>query len=181
MTATDSCLVGDTSAAFADQCNGDWFVLRTKPRQEKCLADSLTAMGVGHYLPLVRQVRYYGRRRVLTETPLFPGYLFLRGSLDQAYEADRTARVVQIIRVADQKRICWELKNLYLASSANAQFQPFAFLKEGTRVEVRAGPFRGLQGIITGSAGCNRLVLQIATLGQAVSLEIDGSLLDPID
>lgn len=169
-----------TPLAFEPQCAGEWFVLHVKPRQEKCVADTLDAMGTGYYLPVVKQVRYYGRRRVVIENPLFPGYLFLRGSIDDAYDADRTKRVVQVIRVVDQEHIDWELQNLYLAMSRNALLQPFPYLKMGMRVEVRSGPFRGLQGIVAGTAGSSRLLLQVRTLNQAVSLEIDGSLLDVV-
>ena len=66
---------------------GDWHVLHTKSRQEKVVAAELGAMGIAYYLPLVRQVRYYGRRKAKVAMPLFPGYLFLRGSLEQVYGA----------------------------------------------------------------------------------------------
>jgi transcription antitermination factor NusG len=49
------------------------------------------------------------------------------------------------------------------------------------RVEVRSGPFRGLQGIIEGRTPKDRMLLQVDILGQAVSVEIDGSLLDVIE
>jgi transcription antitermination factor NusG len=47
-------------------------------------------------------------------------------------------------------------------------------------VEVRAGPFRGLQGVIDSRSKLNRLILQIDMLGRAVSLEIDAALLEPV-
>ena len=165
---------------FSEARTGLWFVLHTKPQQEKILADTLNAMEVPCYLPLLSQVRYYGRRRVTIEKPLFPGYLFLRGSLEDAYEADRTRRVVQVIRVVDQEQIHWELENLFMAVSRNAPLHPYAYLKVGTLVEVRSGPFKGIQGIVAGLAGKCRLVMQVRTLNQAVSLEIDGSLLDVV-
>ena len=159
---------------------GDWHLLHTKSRQEKVVAADLAAMGIAYYLPLVRQVRYYGRRKAKVALPLFPGYVFLRGSLDHVYAADRTKRVANIITVNAQEQLDWELRNLHLALSKDAALMPFPFLKKGVRVEVRSGPFRGLQGVIEGRAAENRLVLQVDMLGRAVSLEIDGALLDPI-
>lgn len=159
---------------------GDWHLLHTKSRQEKVVAADLAAMGIAYYLPLVRQVRYYGRRKAKVALPLFPGYVFLRGSLDHVYAADRTKRVANIIAVNAQEQLDWELRNLHLALSKDAALMPFPFLKKGVRVEVRSGPFRGLQGVIEGRAAENRLVLQVDMLGRAVSLEIDGALLDPI-
>src|SRR5258708_3310597 len=79
-----------------------WRVVHTRSRQEKALAELLGARGIYHYLPLVKRVRYYGRRKQAAQMPLFPGYLFLRGSLEEAYLADRTDRVVQVIPVGDQ-------------------------------------------------------------------------------
>lgn len=178
MTTTASAESTQTPLAFRSGFAGQWFVLHSKPRQEKILAAALDAMQVGCFLPLLRQIRYYGKRRAVVEAPLFPGYVFLRGSLEDAYDADRTRRVAQVIRVADQQHIHWELENLYLAMSRSAPVQPYAYLKKGVRVEVRAGPFKGLQGIVAGTAGNCRLVLQVRTLSQAVSLEIDGSLLE---
>ena len=159
---------------------GKWHVLHTKSRQEKVVAADLAAMGIAYYLPLVRAIRYYGKRKAKVSMPLFPGYVFLRGTLEQVYAADRTKRVANIIAVNAQDQLDWELRNLHLALSKDAELTPFPFLKKGVRVEVRSGPFRGLQGVIEGRAADNRLILQVDMLGRAVSLEIDGALLDPI-
>src|SRR3954469_20570981 len=42
---------------------GDWHVLHTKSRQEKILSEDLLALEIPHYLPLVKSVRYYGKRK----------------------------------------------------------------------------------------------------------------------
>jgi transcription antitermination factor NusG len=162
------------------QATARWHLLYVKSRQEKQLSDDLSAMGIANYLPVTRQVRYYGKRKIALELPVFPGYVFLLGSLDDAYLADRTKRVVSIIRVADQDRMEWELENIRAALSCNAELAPHPFLKEGMRVEVRSGPLRGLQGVIESRARADRLILQIEMLARAVSLEIDAALLDPI-
>jgi transcription antitermination factor NusG len=169
------------SASTQSDGLGTWSVLRTRSRQEKMLSADLSAVGIEHYLPLVKRVQLYGNRKFKVELPLFPGYLFLRGSLDEVYTADRTRRVAQIIRVVDQQQLDWELRNLRLALEGTDSLDPYPYLQRGVRVEVRSGPMIGLQGLIENRIGTNRLVLQIDMLGQAVSLEIDGSLLDPID
>ncbi len=145
------------------------------------MASDLAAMGIGHFLPLVRQARYYGKRKLMTDLPLFPGYVFLRGQIEQAYAVDRTKRIAQILAVANQEQLDWELRNLHLALSRSAPLQAYTFLKRGVRVEVRSGPFRGLQGIVEDWRTRDRLALQVNMLGRAVSLEIDGALLDAIE
>jgi transcription antitermination factor NusG len=46
------------------------------------------------------------------------------------------------------------------------------------RAEVMSGPLRGLQGWVEGrDRKGNRLILKVDLLGQAVAVEVDGSLL----
>ena len=157
-----------------------WFVLHTRSRQEKAAASDLSALGVDFFLPLVRQARYYGRRKRSVELPLFSGYLFARGAQEQIYSVDRAKRLVGIIRVPIQQQLNWELRNLHLAIVNKVVLDPYPMLKKGMRVEVRSGPLRGLQGMIESRGPASRLVLQVEMLGRAVSLEVDASLLDLI-
>jgi transcriptional antiterminator RfaH len=168
---------GDRTAAP----NGSWFVLHTRSRQEKILANELSARRVSHYLPLVKRQRLYGNRKAVVEEPLFPGYVFLFGSPDEAYLADRTKRVANIIRVANQRQLEWELHNIRMALSKEAPLDPYPHLVKGIRVEVRSGPFQGLQGVVENKAKDARLILQVDVLGSAVTLEIHGAMVEPIE
>jgi transcription antitermination factor NusG len=160
---------------------GEWFVLHTKSRQEKLLAADLAARDLGVFLPLVPHQRVHGRRKVTVDLPMFPGYVFLRGNRDDTFTADRTRRIAQIISVADQLRLDWELRNIHMAMAFAAPLDPYPHLTEGIRVAVRSGPFRGLQGLIERRVRPERLILQVDMLGRGMSLEIDASLLDPIE
>jgi transcription antitermination factor NusG len=170
----------ENTPASAFSRPGDWFVLHTRSRQEKALAFDLEVRRIAYFLPLRREVHYYGNRKCIIDVPLFSSYLFIKGYAGDAYIADRTKRVANIIRCPDQQRISWELSNINLALLQNAPLALYPFLVKGTRVEVRAGPFRGLQGVIEDRIKGNRLILQVETLGRALSFEIDGSLLDVI-
>jgi transcription antitermination factor NusG len=173
----------DALAAFetVSALPGAWHLLHTRSRQEKILAESMAGRGIGVFLPLVGVCRTNGRRKTTVELPLFPGYVFLKGPLDDAYEADRTKRVAGIITVVNQEQLTWELRNLALALSARVSLDPYPYLRAGVRVEVRSGPLAGLQGVVESRTKRDRLLLQVDVLGQATSLEIDGAILDPID
>lgn len=167
---------------FDDHAVGSWFLLRTRSRQEKIIANDFAARGVAYFLPLVNTVRYYGKRKTQVELPLFPGYVFLRGTPEDAYGADRAGRLAQIIPVVDQHGLNDELRNISFALNQSVPLsEPFAMLRKGVRVEVRCGPLRGLRGVIEDRAKRSRLLLQVQTLGQYVSLELDGNMLDVID
>jgi transcription termination/antitermination protein NusG len=170
------------ASVFSAENAGNWYVLHTMSRQEKALGTDLERLSVPFFLPLVWQVRYYGKRKQTVSEPLFPGYVFVRGSIDQAYSADRTGRVANVIRVSDQATINSELHSVAIATSLRVPLDPYPFLKNGVRVRVKSGPMAGMHGVVEGRGGhWNRLVLQIQILGQAASLEIDGSLLELLE
>lgn len=173
-------MLSSTGVASVDGCMR-WYVLHTKSRQEKALASTLSAMRIECYLPLSRELRYHGGRKSFVDLPVFPSYLFVFGTKEQAYLADRTKRVARLIEVVDQKRLEWELENIRWALAHDAPLLPHPYLEEGVMVEVRYGPLRGLQGFVRQKKRNNRLVLQVEAFGRAVSLEIEESLLEPID
>lgn len=176
-------LTYDASTAFeaVAAAPGNWHLLHSKSRQEKAISEALSARGIAHYLPLVGVTRTYGGRKVGVDLPLFPGYLFLKGSRDEVFAADRTKRVANIIRVVDQAKMGWELRNLALALSSTVSLDPYAYLRVGVRVEVRSGPLMGLQGVVESRLKRDRLILQVDVLGQAMSLEIDGAILAVVE
>ena len=63
---------------------------------------------------------------------------------------------------------------------AEAEFDPWPYLAVGRRCRVASGPMRGIEGIVHRRKNMTRLVLTVHTLGQAVALEIDGGLLEPV-
>jgi transcription antitermination factor NusG len=160
---------------FSETHPHNWIVLHVKSRQEKALSQDLTALEIPHYLPLTSQRRVHGNRKVTVDAPLFPGYVFLRGPIDDTYRADRTRRVAGIIRVADQRALNVELSSLSLAIRNGVPLISHAWLKRGIRVEVVDGPLLGLRGIVEDRQSLDRVVLQVNMLGSAVSLDVDAA------
>src|SRR4051812_28467565 len=102
---------------------GTWHVLLTKSRQEKALAEDLENLKIDCYLPLIKAVRYHRNRKVTVDIPMFTGYVFLRGSVDDAYRADRTNRVARIIRVVNQEQLDAELTGIRTVTEKNARLE----------------------------------------------------------
>lgn len=158
-----------------------WQVLHTRSRQEKAVAELLDSTGVEVFLPLIRKVRYYGHRQRVAELPLFPSYVFVWGPHDSIFPAIASKRAVGAVRTSDQERLDRELLHLKLALEGKADLDPYPFLEEGRPVRVTAGPFKGIEGLVEERRSPDRLVLQIHTLGRATALEIDPSILEPLD
>src|SRR5580765_3916618 len=104
----EPCLFPDEllmSPNLQDQAPGRWWVLHTKPRTEKALAQRLRARGVSFFLPLYKDTWRQRGRRHTSYLPLFPSYVFLHGDHDARHAALATNTVVQVLTVADQDKL----------------------------------------------------------------------------
>ena len=62
----------------------NWYVVYTKPKWEKKVAEKLAQAGIECYCPLITQIKQWSDRKKKIEVPLFNSYVFV-----QLPEADR--------------------------------------------------------------------------------------------
>ena len=55
-----------------------WFVLYTKPRFEKRVANRLEQIGIEVYCPIITEVKQWKDRKKKIKTPLFKSYVFIK-------------------------------------------------------------------------------------------------------
>lgn len=156
-------------------------MLRTRSRQEKAVVRALESRGAYPYLPLIPRSRLLRGQDVVSEVPLFPGYVFLLGQPEQAYEAITMKRVCQILPVADQMQFCAELDQIRRALAGRAPLALYPFAVVGRRCRIARGPFRGIEGVVIECPRPTRLILAVDMLGQGAALEIDAGMLEPAD
>jgi transcription antitermination factor NusG len=164
-------------SAALSELGRQWYIIRTRSRQEKQLAADLEARRICCFLPLVAEVRYHGRRKARVIVPLFPGYLFIMGTREEAFTADRSDRSAQLIEVLNQERLHDELTAIVRILQTGGSLAPCDPLVRGTVVEVSAGPFKGIRGTVDMNLRDNRFVLNVDMIGKAAVLEIDRDLL----
>ena len=56
----------------------NWYVVYTKPKWEKKVAEQLKNSGIACYCPLITQVRQWSDRKKKVEVPLFSSYVFVQ-------------------------------------------------------------------------------------------------------
>lgn len=157
-----------------------WWVAYARSRQEKALARHLLGREVGFYLPQAeKQVRRAGRTFV-SSLPLFPGYLFFRGTPEARREALRSNLIVEVLPVLDQERLQEELESLWRLQLSGAPLVPHPYLEVGDEVEIVDGPFRGWTGKVLREKGRLRLVVSVTFLRQSVAAELDREVLAPL-
>lgn len=174
-------LAGSAGCPTIDTFAGRWWVLHTRARNEKAVATDLQRHQVQHFLPLVRRVRIYSGRKRFVELPLFPGYVFLCGDLPDRYLALRTHRVAQVLEVADQERMRFDLAQIQRVVESDVPVDLYPRLRVGARCRVRAGSLMGLEGVVLRRRGPWRVYVGVQFVGQSAELEIEPDLLELLD
>lgn len=160
-----------------------WYAVHTSSRHEQKVAIQLQGKGIEHLLPVYQETHRWHDRRVNLQLPLFPGYLFVRIISGQRLDVLKVPGVSKLVGfqsgpvpIDDA-----EISALRTGVSSGISLQPHPFLKTGSRVRVRTGSLRGLQGILVRKKDETRIVISVNLIMQSVSMEIDASEVEPID
>ena len=170
-----------TRAPTAEVTDSRWWALHTRPRAEKSLARHFLKRGLGFFLPQAKK-RWRNRGRLLTSTsPLFPGYIFLFGDDQARVAALTTHQVANCLAVKDQDQLRADLARIYQLMISGAPLSPEERIQPGTWVEITSGPLEGLQGKVIRRGKHLRFFVEVHFLQQGASVEIDGSMIRPVD
>jgi transcription antitermination factor NusG len=153
-----------------------WFAVQTRYRFEQRVAGDLSAKGVETYLPLLHEVHTWKDRRKSLDVPAFDGYLFVRFAETQCNRVRvlETNGVVRLLGnhtglepVPDS-----EIDSLRLSLGSGAPCTRHPYLTTGALLRIQRGPLAGLEGRLVRSANALRLVVCVASVGQAVAVEV---------
>ncbi len=150
-----------------------WWVMHTRPRQEKSLARQLHSRRIPFYLPLFARRRPWRGNVTTSYLPLFTGYLFLLANRDERIAALSTSRVVQPLRVVGQEELWRDLTQVHRLIASGAPLMPEDRLCPGALVEITSGPLAGLQGKIHSAASGRRFVVQVDFIQRGASVLLD--------
>jgi transcriptional antiterminator RfaH len=153
-----------------------WYVIRTKPRQEKQAEFHLRQLCVETFLPLLRQNKIVRRARKMVLSPLFPGYMFARVDVRTHYRAVSYARGVLTIVAFGGKPadISQELIDTIKGRLENGYLTPDPkHFKRGQILHINAGPLAGLEAVfVREMTDRNRVFLLLNTLGLHAKLNM---------
>lgn len=160
---------------------GQWWVVHTKSRNEKSLAQDLIVRDVCYFLPMRWQKRHVRGRKIKSLLPLFSGYLFVCGEEAERLKVLQTNRAANIIPVKDQQCLIEELTCIERALLAGVDLQPHKYVKAGSRCRVTSGPLKDIEGIVDKTGSGTRLILKVDMLGQAASVEVDMDIIEILE
>jgi transcription antitermination factor NusG len=157
-----------------------WYAAYTIARHEKKAVLHLESRGIQNFLPLYSSTRNWNGRRAKVQLPLFPGYLFVFIDPRDQMKVLQTPSIVRLIGFNGRLTPLNEVEVQALkATLAMSSSRPFPFFKSGRRVQIKRGPLRGLEGVIVREARELRVVINIETIMQSFSVEVDCGDLEP--
>ena len=172
-----------TPATIDIETCGDqpWWALYTRHQHEKTVAEMLATKGFEVFLPLYDSMRRWKDRKKMLSLPLFPCYVFVRGSLERKLQVVTIPGVHMILYRGEQLAVIPEpeIRAIRAVVAGDFRVEPHPFLKCGDRVRVIRGSLAGVEGILTRKKNLFRLVLSVNMLTQSVAVEIDASDIEP--
>ena len=152
-----------------------WYLIQTKPRQEKIAEQHLSNQGYRVYLPIVNQIKQCQAGWISSAQPLFPGYLFIQlmASQDDWRPIRSTRGVAKLVSFAGEPAVVPEavMQALLCMDKTLAEAQCNHFPQQGDAIEVRVGE-GFVQAIMQQTDGQNRVWVLLELLGRQQRLSV---------
>jgi transcriptional antiterminator RfaH len=129
----------------------NWYVVYTKPKWEKKVAEQLNKIGVECYCPLIIQERQWSDRKKKVEVPLFNSYVFVQLADGDRNLVFQSAGVVRYLfwlgkpAIVKDKEIDIIKKGLSAPDSCEISVLPF---QVGDTIALDSGPFSNQTAIV---------------------------------
>ncbi len=157
-----------------------WWVIHVQSRQEKVLARFCAERDIPFYLPQAEKKTKRNGRNFTSYIPLFPGYVFLRGSREQRALALRSNVIASTIEVIDQELLASELRQIRDLQTSGHALIPYEEIATGDPVKLTDGIFKGYSGVVVREKGEMRLVVSISLIRRSVLVDVSRDGVAPV-
>lgn len=174
MTATEPSRVGKS-----------WYLIYTKPRQEKTAVTNLQRQHYAVYFPQIRLWRRVRGNRQQVIEPLFPRYLFvhLDAQTDNWAPIRSTLGVTSLVRFGlEPARVPDALVDFLVSRQDADGLHEWAepVLAIGDRTRVVSGPLAGYEGILIAKSSRERVVILLDMVAGQIRARLNPDQVEPI-
>lgn len=145
----------------------NWYVVYTKPKWEKKVAERLNALGVVTYCPLITKVSQWSDRKKIVSVPLFNSYVFVQIDEKKRNQVFEVTGAIRYLFWLGKPAV---VKNLEIETIKNWLSVPEEFevavdhWKKGDKIVLESGPFVSQSAVIQ-EVKQNHYVLILESLG----------------
>lgn len=151
----------------------NWYVLYTKPRNEKKVTERLQKMGFTVYCPLIEVVKQWSDRKKKVQEPLLPSYVFIQieeKNRDQVFQVAGVVRYLfwlgkpAVVRYEEIET----LKSWLQYDNSKLQVN---YLQPGSKITLTEGVFKGMDVMVKEQRG-KKVQLLLESLGIIIFMEV---------
>ena len=152
----------------------NWYVIYTKPKWEKKVAEQLAEAGIDCYCPLITQIRQWSDRKKKVEVPLFNSYVFVQLDESERNSVFQSAGVVRYLfwlgkpAIVRHEEIEVIKKWLNTSDAADVMVDRY---KIGDAIQLESGPFSAQKAIVQEVTN-TYYVLVLESLGCVLKMKI---------
>ena len=116
------------------------------------------------------------------EIPLFPGYLFCRFDVRVRLPVLTVPGVVHIVGVGNVPLPIDPAEMTSVKALIDSPFRvsPFPFPPVGRKVEIQAGPLRGVEGVVLAHQGEHKMVVSVTLLQRSLAVALERQWVSPL-
>ena len=149
-----------------------WFVIYTKSRNEKKVAELLQKNGVEVFCPLVKLKKNWSDRTKIVETPLFNSYVFVNLSEKDRNVVFNVPGVIRYLFWLKKPAIARDseienLKNILHETMDSFTIENYQI---GDTIKISEGVFKGIDGVIEKQSK-NKLHVILENVGIKITLQ----------
>ncbi|MEN2400302.1 UpxY family transcription antiterminator [Flavobacterium sp. MC2016-06] len=129
----------------------NWYVVYTKPKWEKKVAEKLSQIGIECYCPIVTQVKQWSDRKKKIEVPLFNSYVFVQLPENDRNSVFQIAGVVRYLFWLGKPAIVRDEEINIIKTSLkadNISDVSVASIKVGDKIKLESGVFSNQSAIV---------------------------------
>jgi transcription termination/antitermination protein NusG len=153
-----------------------WYALQTRYQCEKKVDAALRERAFESFAPMRPEVRRWSDRTKLVESPVFPGYMFVRmeatsRSLLEVLNLPGLVRFVtsgrELVAVPDL-----EIEMVRALTQSKASYEPGPFPVIGERVRVHGGCLQDVEGILVDQNGREEIVISVGAIQRSLKVPL---------
>jgi transcription termination/antitermination protein NusG len=155
-----------------------WYPLQTRYQCERKVDAALRDEGFESFAPMQLEARRWSDRTKLVESPLFPGYTFVRMEADPQLLI-KVLRLPGMVRFVTSGRELVAVPNEEIEAvravvRSNASYEQGPFPAVGEKVKIRGGCLDGVEGILTAQTGRGEIVVSVGAIQRSLKVTLTG-------
>lgn len=151
----------------------NWYVIYTKPKWEKKVAQRLLEIGIESYCPVITQIKQWSDRKKKVEVPLFNSYVFVKLLESERNSVFQISGVVRYLfwlgkpAIVRDEEINIIKKSL---SSPNLSDVSVTSIQVGDRITLETGAFSNQDAIVK-EVSKTHYILVLESLGCVLKIK----------